>query len=300
MRKPTLSGLGVFVAVVERGSLRAAAAHLGVRPPAISYQLKAFEEQVGASMCVRTTRSIKLTDAGMALYSRARPAMMELTDALEAVRDHVSEPQGILRISLPQVVLGTGVGERIADFQRRYPKVELDLSFDEAFIDIVSEGFHAGIRLGDRIQEDMIAIRLTPPLKEACFAAPSYLKEHGVPKVPGDLLTHRCIRYRFIASQRIYEWRFRDGDNEFVVDVKGNLVVNNFSSLVELVRCGIGVGQFLYSDVEKYFRDGCLVNLLDTYTVEHPGFFLYYPRANSKLQKLKLFSNVIKAPRSGI
>jgi DNA-binding transcriptional LysR family regulator len=289
------TGLEVFLAVARCGSLRAAAAALGVQPPAISHQLKAFEDQIGVSVFTRTTRSIQLTDAGRVLLRRAQPAVSELGEALEEARGVGHARKGAIRITLPYRAYQIVIASKLIAFRSKYPDIELELSFNEAFVDVIAQGFHAGIRLGDHIDQDMTAVRLTPPLSGAYFAAPSYFAKHGRPEQPLDLLEHDCIRYRFIGSKRIAEWQFRGADGVYTVNVKGGLIFNSFQSVVRAALDGLGVGWSLRAGVAAELASGGLESILDPYVVERPGFFLYYPKENARLESLRLFIDFIKA-----
>ncbi|HXP74811.1 MAG TPA: LysR substrate-binding domain-containing protein [Stellaceae bacterium] len=297
MSEPPLSGLAVLLAVAKHGTLRAAAAALGVQPPAISYRLKTFEDQIGVAVFTRTTRSVTLTDAGRALLSRVRPAMSELGDALEEARGMGRARTGTIRLTLPYIAYELTIAPKLAAFQARYPDIELELSFDEAFVDIVGEGFHAGVRMGDHIQEDMIAVRLSPPLKEVHFSAPTYFQTHARPRQPRDLLKHNCIRYRYIGSKRIAEWQFRDADGMTTVDVRGNLIVNSTNALIHAARQGLGIGWLFRANIDDDLRSGRLVSVLDKFAIERPGFFLYYPRANARLELMRIFIEFMRLPR---
>jgi DNA-binding transcriptional LysR family regulator len=298
MRNLSVGGLETFLAIAEAGSLRAAAAALGVQPPAVSQQLKAFEDRIGVSLFTRTTRSVELTDAGRALLRRAQPAVLELNQALEEARGVGNATKGNIRITLPYRAYQLRIASRLAAFQKKYPEIELELSFNEAFVDIVAERFHAGIRLGDRIDEDMIAVRLTPPLKGAYFASPDYLEKHGRPRQPRDLLRHNCIRYRFIGSKRIAEWQFLGPDGMQTVAVKGSLIFNSFQSVVEAALDGLGIGWSLRAGVQDELSAGLLETVLDRYVPVRPGFFLYYPKENARIEILRLFIEFMKAGRS--
>jgi DNA-binding transcriptional LysR family regulator len=291
MSRLPAGGLEVFLAVAEQRSLRAAARALGVQPPAVSARLKALEEQIGVSLFARTTRSVRLTDAGRRLLKRARPAMAELGEAVEEARGMGKTRQGTIRITLPYFAYELAIAPHLADFQRQHPAIELELSFDEALVDVVAEGFHAGVRIGDRIQEDMIAVRLTPPLKTVCFVSPAYLERHGRPERPQDLLRHNCIRYRYIASKRIAAWPFKGGIN---VDARGSLIVNSTTALLEAARSGLGIGWLFRQNVADDLRSHRLVSVLDEFAVERPGLFLYYPKGNSRLEMLRAFIEAMR------
>jgi len=297
MERISTTGLEVFLAIARHGSLRAAAAALRVQPPAVSQHLKAFETEIGVSLFTRTTRSVQLTDAGRALLQRAEPAFAELREALESARGVGLARKGIIRLTLPYRAYQLTIAPHLAEFQGLYPEIALELSFNEGLVDIVREGFHAGIRLGDRIDQDMIAIRLTPPLKGAYFAAPSYLASHGGPRHPRDLLQHNCIRYRNIASGAIAEWRFAGPEGVYAVDVTGNLIFNNFRSVVDAALAGLGIGWSLRAGVAEELRAGGLVSLLDRHIVTRPGFYLYFPRANGRIEILRLFIEFMKRRR---
>jgi len=294
MAQLPIGGLGIFLAVAEHGSLRRAAAALGVRPPTISYRLKALEDQLGATLLARTTRSVRLTEAGRALLMRAQPAMSELRLALEDARGAAGAGRGTLRITLPFVAYQLAIARKLAAFQRQHPEIELELSLNEAFVDIVAEGFHAGVRMGDHVHEDMIAIRLTPPLQEVFFAAPSYLAQHGRPRRPEDLLRHNCIRYRYIGSKAIAEWQFDGPDGIVSVDVKGGLIVNSTSAVVDAARNGLGISWLFRPNIRDELRARQLESVLDRYAIRRPGFFLYFPRENAQLRMLRSFIDFMK------
>jgi DNA-binding transcriptional LysR family regulator len=297
MAELPVRGLQTFLAVAEHGSLTAAAAAMGVQPPAVSQQLKAFEAQIGVAVFTRTTRSVRLTDAGRALLRRAQPAVSELADALEEARGVGRATTGTVRITLPYIAYQLGLAARLAAFQAAYRDIELELSFSEAIVDIVQEGFHAGIRLGDLIHEDMVALRLTPPLDEVIFASPAYLARHGRPRKPRDLLRHNCIRYRYIGSKRIAAWEFQSSDGIRSVDVTGNLIVNSTSSLIYAAREGLGLGWLFRGNVEDDLASGVLESVLDDHVVTRPGFFLYYPKESTRIQVVRLFVDFLRNGR---
>jgi DNA-binding transcriptional LysR family regulator len=294
MREVPVRGLETFLAVAEHGSLRAAASAMGVQPPAVSQQLRAFEEAVGVAVFTRTTRSVRLTEAGRMLLRRAQPAMTELAEALEEARGIGRAQSGTIRITLPHIAYQLGLAERLAAFQAAFPEIELELSFSEAFVDIVKDGFHAGIRLGDLIHEDMIAVPLTPPLKEVIFGAPAYFDHHGRPETPRDLLRHNCIRYRYIGSGRIAPWEFDSPDGATSVDVSGNLIVNGTSALIYAARQGLGLGWLFRGNVADELKAGTLESVLDDHVVTRPGFYLYFTRESVRLQVMRLFVDFLK------
>lgn len=297
MSRIPVGGLEVFLAVAEHGSLRRAAAALGVQPPAVSYRLKAFEDRLGVAVFTRTTRSLRLTDAGRALLQRAQPAVSELGLALEEARGVGKARRGTLKITLPYVAYELAIAPRLAAFQRQYPEIVLELSLNEAFVDLVVEGFHAGVRMGDHIHADMVAARLTPPLKQVYFAAPAYFARHGRPAQPQDLLRHNCIRYRYIGSREIAEWQFNGAEGVFSVDIKGGLIVDSTSAVLRAARAGAGIGWLFRPNVAADLKSGSLESVLDRHVIERPGYFLYYPRANARLELLRIFIEFMKMRR---
>ena len=219
---------------------------------------------------------------------------MELNEALEDARASGTTTRGTVRLTLPYVAYQLTIARKLPAFQARFPEIELELSFNEAFVDIAKDGFRAGIRLGDHVRENMIAVRLGPPLKEVFFAAPSYLERYGRPKKPECLLKHNCIRYRYIMSQQIAEWQFHGSEGITTIDVKGNLIVDSTNALVSSAYDGLGIGCLFRPAVEDEIRAGMLESLLDDYAIEKPGYFLYYPRANARIEALRLFVDFMK------
>lgn len=291
------NGIDVFLAIVRAGSLRAAATALGVGAPAVSQQLKALEQTLGVDLLLRTTRSIQLTDAGRALLQGAEPAFVQIGDAVDEAREAGHAKKGVLRLTVPWSAYKIAIAPVLIDFQAAYPDVRLELSFNEALVDIVQNGFHAGIRLGDRLTPDMVAVRLTPPLQGAYSAAPAYLAAHATPQHPRDLLAHKCIRYRFISENRIADWSFREDGHDFVVDPPANLVFDSFQSVVQAARDGLGIGWSLYGVIEDGLQAGDLVSLLEPYTLEHPPFYLYYPEQYRRLGLLRVLIDFLIAAR---
>nr|WP_316652690.1 LysR family transcriptional regulator [uncultured Gellertiella sp.] len=295
MARPDFAGLTVFVTVAQEGSLTRAAAVLGVRPPAISYQLKMLEDQIGTPLFARTTRSLSLTDAGRVLLARAAPALAQLEDALQDVRDSGDVIKGTLRLTLPYIAFDMTFADRLKAFQDRYPDILLDLSFSEAFVDVVGEGFHGGIRLGENIQQEMTAVRLCSPFREVVFASPAYLAERGRPRVPRDLLDHSCIRYRYITSGRFAEWRFRQGEAIISLDVSGQLIVNSTPALVRAAVNGSGLAWLFRPAVSRELELGLLETVLDDHALPHPGYFLYFPKSSQRIPAFRAFVDFMKA-----
>jgi DNA-binding transcriptional LysR family regulator len=297
MTRAPVSGIEVFLAIVREGSLRAAARSLGVGAPAISHQLKALERRIGVDLLVRTTRSIELTDAGRTLLAGVGPAFQEIIGAIEGTRSIGKSTTGTLRLTLPRSAYQMIIAPVLADFQAQYPDVCLELSINEGLVDIIRDGFHAGFRLGDRLTAEMVAVRLTGPLTPCYFAAPSYLQAFGRPKHPGDLLDHKCVRYKYITANRVHEWQFVEDGQTRTVDAPTRLVVNDMETLRQAVRDGQGIGWSLRAVIEDDLEAGVLETVLDPYVLKLPPYYLYYPQQNRRLELLRLFIDFLASKR---
>lgn len=289
MNRTDLHGLRTFLAIAGSGTLRAASDALGVNPSAVSQQLKVFEDSLGTALFVRNTRSVVFTDAGRILHDRTHSIFAEIDAALDATRRISSAESGQLRITLPHRAWQLAIAPQIAAFNGAYPDIELDFAVDEELTDVVSDGFHAGIRLGDYLADEMIAVALTQPQEATYVATQDYLAKRGTPQTPADLLQHDCIRYRQISAQRIAPWRFMMDGAETHVDVTGKLVFNDLRSVVDAAARGLGIGWTLRAGVKAQLASGELVEVLPDYTPDRPRFFLYYPRQLKSLTRLRAF-----------
>lgn len=288
MRLP-LATLEIFDAIAREGSFKGAANRLGLQPSTVSHQLKALEEQLGTALIIRTTRSLSLTEAGRALLRGAGPAFEQLADAVDSARSTGHAARGSLRLAMPEFVYKLYVGPAIQSFREAYPEIDLEMSFTEAFSDILGEELHAGFRLGDRIAQDMVAVRLTPPLQLAVLASPRYLERRGTPGTPSDLLEHDCIRYRFQTSRQIAPWTFvKDGDS-FRVEVAGSLIVNTLPTVVDLALQGQGLINTFRDYCSGEIERGDLVPVLKKHVGETSGIYIYFPREYRTMMPLRLF-----------
>ena len=297
MKRPPLNGIEVFLAIIQEGSLRAAAKSLGVGAPAVSHQLKSLEEKIGVELLVRSTRTIELTDAGRVLLTAAAPAFREIVDAVEKTREIGKSTTGTLRLTLPRSAYRTVIAPLLADFQSAYPDVCLDISLHEGLVDIVRERFHAGIRLGDRLSPDMVAVRLTDSLRPAFSAAPGYLDAHGRPVHPRDLLNHNCIRYKYISANQVADWEFIEDGQTKTIDPPTRLIFDNMQNVIQAACDGHGIGWSMLSTVEDYVRAGTLETILEPYVKDLPPFYLYYPEQNRRLELLRLFIDFLVSKR---
>lgn len=293
MRLP-LASLEVFTAIARHGSLRAAADALGLTPSTVSHQLKTLEEQLQTALFIRTTRSISLTEAGRALIRGAGPAFDQLTDAVESARTTGHAARGSLKLAMADHVYDLFISHALPSFCAAYPEIELEFSISDALTDLVEEGLHAGFRIGDKIAQDMVAVRLTPPMSLAVVGSPDYLARHGVPDTPRDLLAHNCIRYRFHSSGRVAPWEFQGQEGAYSVDVQGNLISNTLPASIDLARQGLGLAYTFRDYVAPDLASGTLVQMLESHLTETPGIYIYFPREYRSMMPLRLFMDHLR------
>ena len=294
MRLP-LPSLEVFAAIARYGSLRAAGEALGVKPSTVSHQLKALEAQLGTALFIRTTRSVSLTEAGRALLRGAGPAFEQLGEAYESARNTGHAARGALKLAMPDFVYHLIVSPILPGFRAAFPEIELELSLTDALSDILGEELHAGFRLGDRIAQDMVAMRVSQPMPLAVAASPGYLAAHGTPEQPRDLLDHSCIEYRFQSSGRIAPWIFTSAEGEYELGVQGALTTNTLPASVDLARKGLGLVYTFRDVVADDIATGDLVSVLEPHLGATPGIFIYFPREYRTMTPLRLFMEHLKA-----
>ena len=297
MDRLPVDDLSAFHAVVEHGSLRAAARSLGLKAPAISYRIKSLEDRVGAAVLLRTTRSVELTDVGRALLERTRPALVELAAAIDEARGHAGEPNGTLRVTLSYVAFRYTLMEGLADFAKRHSGIKLELFFDDGLLDLARYGLHAGVRVGNLIDDRMIAVKLTGPRKLVYFASPAYLQRRGRPSQPRDLLEHDCILYRYVTSGEIASWPFRGPEGLSRIEVPGSIIVNNTSAMVDAAVQGLGIAWIGKDIVDREMKNGTLEVVLEDFSIEAEPFYLFFPKEYSQLRVLRAFVDFVKAGR---
>jgi DNA-binding transcriptional LysR family regulator len=294
VRQGALDGVEAALTVAQHRSFRKAAAELGVTPSAMSQAVRALEARIGAALFIRTTRSVGLTEAGEKFLSRAKPAFEELVAASEVARDLGQRPAGLLRLTAPRAVVPILLEPLIASFCQAYPEVEVEIAANRELIDIAAEGFDAGIRMGQFIAADMIAVRLTPPFRFIIVAHPDYLVRRRRPERPEDLRDHACIRLRR-SSGALAGWSLRDRGRAIEVAVSGPFIANDFPTVLGAALEGIGVAQVPEPIAADHVRAGRLVHVLETYASMVPGVFLYYPSRRQMMPKLRAFIDHVKS-----
>jgi DNA-binding transcriptional LysR family regulator len=288
-RTDTFSGVREFLAVARHGSFRAAAAELRVTPAAVSQAVKALEARVGMPLFLRTTRSVALSEAGAGLLARVRPAATEIGDALSETAAMRGRPTGQLRLSVPRIALDLVVLPVLPAFREAFPDITLELDVRDDSVDLGAAGMDAGIRIGQFIERDMVAVRLTPEFQWRVLGAPAYFARRGVPATPQDLAQHECIGYRFPTAKNLYRWQFRDGRRNLTVDVPGGVVVNDHLTMVALARAGLGLTFTADLVARRHLADGSLQSVLDAYSIRTDGLFLYFPEKSQRQPKLRAF-----------
>jgi DNA-binding transcriptional LysR family regulator len=264
VRQGALDGVESFLGVARHRSFRRAASELGVTPSAVSQAVRALESRLGAALLMRTTRSVGLTEAGERFFSRANPAFAELVSASDAARALGQRPAGLLRLSLPRATVPLLLRPVIATFCADYPEVEIEIEAGEELIDIVAEGFDAGIRLGQFVAADMIALQLTKPLRLAVVGSPAYFKRCEPPKSPDDLREHACLRWRR-SNGALASWPFNDDGRSVEMFVRGPLIARDFSTLLAAAIEGVGLAQLPEPVAAEALRSGKLASVLEPF-----------------------------------
>lgn len=290
--------LAAFALVAEERSFTRAAARLGVTPSALSHTLRRLEERLGAQLLARSTRSVSATQAGEALLLRLGPAMDEIKRAVEDLGASAGRPTGHIRISAPGEAARRVIAPMLPRFVDEHPGIVVEILIEPAFTDIVARRLDAGIRLGESLEKDVVAVPVTGPLRMAVIGAPSYLKEHGIPKTPRDLRNHRCINIRLAAAGKIYRWEFERGAEKIDVAVEGPLVFDDGGMVVEAVQAGVGLGYVLEDRAVELIKQGTLVRVLADWCPPFPGFHLYYPGRRQLSPALSAFIEAIRVPQN--
>jgi DNA-binding transcriptional LysR family regulator len=288
-RTDVFTGLTEFLAVARNGNFRSAAAELRVSPAAVSQAVKGLETRIGLPLFLRTTRSVALTEAGNNLLARLRPAASEIDDAVEELSAMRLKPLGQLRLSVPRIALDLVVLPLLPAFRMAYPDIKVEIDVDDASIDLTSASFDAGIRIGNFIERDMVAVRLTPDFHWRVLGSPSYFAKHGKPKTPQDLLNHECIGYRFPTAKTVYRWQFKRKGREFSVNAAGSVIVNDHLSMIAMAKSGIGLAYTADLIAAQSVADGALQSVLDPYGPKSQGLYLYFPSKSQRQPKLRAF-----------
>lgn len=276
MRGSEFAELAAFVAVAQERSFRRAAARLGLSPSALSHTVRSLEVRLGSRLLNRSTRSVAPTEIGSALFERIAPAFADIRGAVDAASGTPDSPAGTVRLNMPKIA-ALLLASRLSRFAREYPLIRVELTTDDRFTDIVAGGFDAGVRLGEHLQGDMVAVRVTPDLRCAIVGAPAYFAAHRPPRTPQDLVGHACINYRFAHSGALYRWPFAHAGRSLDVAVEGVLTLDDADLVVAAALHGAGLACTLEERVAEHLENGRLVRVLDDWCQAFSGFHLYYP-----------------------
>ena len=294
MPRANLNDLSAFLAVVRERSFTRAAARLGVSPSALSHTLRALEERLGVRLLNRTTRSVAPTEAGERLWRAVGPRLEEVEAELEALGELRAKPAGTIRISASDYAAHALLLPRLTVLLPRYPDLKVEISIDDRLVDIVAERFDAGVRDGEQVAKDMIAVRIGPDLRMAVVGAPAYFATRPRPKQPQDLTAHNCINLRLPTRGGLYAWEFQKGRRKLNVHVEGQLVFNQPGAMLTAAVAGLGLAYVLEDVAGPYLDDGRLERVLHDWCPPFPGYHLYYP---SRRQASPAFALLVEAVR---
>lgn len=298
MKRPSWNELLAVKTVAEQRSFSRAADLLGLKRSSLSHTIKGLETSLGVQLFLRTTRSVALTDAGEMLMARLSPLLAEMDELLNDVSASAQQPYGTLRISASDTAIGLLLETVLPDFIQQKPGIEIDLVAQGQLVDIVEQGFDAGIRLVEDVPGDMIAIPLSGPLRFVTVASPAYLAGRPTIAHPQDLMQHRCLRQRLPGGKR-YHWEYQQGDAQFALDVPGSLTLNNSALMVEAAVAGLGIAYVPERYARRHLGDRQLVTLLDDWAVASEGIALYFPQHRHMPVALRLFVDRVKAMQRG-
>lgn len=293
MNPASLADLQAFAAVARLRSFRRAAVELDVSPSALSHALRGLETRLGVRLLNRTTRSVAPTEAGERLLNRLAPALQDIHGALDEVNAFRDSPLGTLRINAPRAACELVLAPLVSRFIQTHPGMRVELVADDAFVDIVATGFDAGVRFGESLQQDMVALPLGPSQRFLVVGSPAYLASHGTPICPRELQQHRCIRNRF-PNGTTYRWEFARGSEQFEIEVDGPLAVGEMRLMIHAAEQGLGLAYVYAQYAGPGLAAGRLLSVLDDWCPEIPGFYLYYPSRKLMPAGLKAFVEMLR------
>lgn len=294
MNRADLADLSAFLVVAEERSFTRAAARLGLSQSALSHAMRRLEEHLGIRLLTRTTRSVSPTEAGEKLLATLAPALDSIADGITQIGRLRDKPSGTIRVTVSDHAARSLLWPALECLLPDYPDIHVEISIDNGFIDIVEGRFDAGIRLGEAVARDMIAVRIGPPMRMACVGAPAYFERHPVPQTPQDLAHHTCINLRMASSGALYAWEFEKDGRIMNVRVEGQLTFSGSSMAVQAAEAGFGLAMTIEDVVRESIAQGRLVRVLDDWCPPFPGYHLYYP---SRRQSSPAFALLVDALR---
>ncbi|EGD57848.1 LysR family transcriptional regulator [Novosphingobium nitrogenifigens DSM 19370] len=294
MNRADLADLSAFLVVAEERSFTRAAARLGLSQSALSHAMRRLEEHLGIRLLTRTTRSVSPTEAGEKLLATLAPAVDSIAEGITQIGRLRDKPSGTIRVTVSDHAARSLLWPALERLLPDYPDIHVEISIDNGFIDIVEGRFDAGIRLGEAVARDMIAVRIGPPMRMACVGAPAYFERHPVPQTPQDLAHHTCINLRMASSGALYAWEFEKDGRIMNVRVEGQLTFSGSSMAVQAAEAGFGLAMTIEDVVRESITQGRLVRVLDDWCPPFPGYHLYYP---SRRQSSPAFALLVDALR---
>ena len=290
-----LDSLQTFVAVAHARSFRVAAESLHVTASAVSQSIKQLEIRLGLQLLARTTRSVALTEAGSRLYEKLAPALGDVEAALESLHELRDRPAGLLRLSVSSIAASFLYTELLPEFLRAHPEIDVDVALDDRTVDIVGEGYDAGVRLGEVISEDMVTVPASLPQRQLVVGSPAYFAAHGRPEHPRDLGRHACIGWREVTQKQAYRWEFSEKGRDFAIEVRARVNTTEAALMQRLAVEGIGLTIGMEDQLQPLLASGALETVLDAYCPPFPGFYLYYPSRARTPPKLKALTDFVRA-----
>jgi DNA-binding transcriptional LysR family regulator len=296
MDREWLLHLPVVVSVARHRGFAAAAAALDLSPSAVSHAVRTVEDRLGEPLFTRTTRSVSLTEAGQRFIASVAPALDDIGQAVDGLRANRGEITGVLRLNAPRIAVSLALTPLLARLAQAHPRLTVEIHTNDAFVDIVAGGFDAGIRLGDAVQQDMVSVRLTPPLAAIMVAAPDYLAARGMPKTIADLSAHNCIGYRLLGAGSLYDWDLVDAKGHAVAfKTSGTAVITDSTFARDLALAGVGIAYIFEPAVRSDIAAGRLRQLLPRTAIEEQGLFLYFQQRASMAPKLRAFIDTVRS-----
>ena len=288
--------LAAFAVVAEERSFTRAAARLGVSPSALSHTMRRLEERLHIQLLARSTRSVSTTEAGERLLARLRPAIDEISGAVEDLGRLLGRPSGHVRITASRTAARMVIAPVLRRFIERYPEIVVEVLIEPGLTDIVAQRFDAGIRLGESLEKDVVAVPVTGQLRMAVVGAPQYFASQPKPSTPQDLRKHRCINFRLPSAGTIYKWEFEKGSRKVEVGVDGPLVFDDEEMVLNAAQAGVGLAYLIEDQVASLVKAGALSRVLQDWCPPFPGFFLYYPGRRQVSPALAAFIDAVRVP----
>jgi DNA-binding transcriptional LysR family regulator len=296
MNRGDWASLAAFTVVAEERSFTRAAARLGVSPSALSHTMRRLEERLRIQLLARSTRSVSTTEAGERLLTRLGPAIEEISGAVEELGRLLERPSGHVRITASRSAARMVVAPALPRFTQSYPDIVVEVLIDPALTNIVAQRFDAGIRLGESLEKDVVAVPVTGQLRMAVVGTPHYFATHAAPSTPHDLRKHRCINFRLLSAGTLYKWEFEKAQRSMEVGVEGPLIFDDEGMVIDAALAGVGLAYVIEDQVASLLRAGTLSRVLEDWCPPFPGFFLYYPGRRQVSPALAAFIDAIRVP----